>query len=495
MKRNINSTEKEFLLYNRDYMAEEEQFESFSSYIRAKRKEVLIPNKKEGISIQEHAELLGLSQGMYQKIVNKQKPTQSRDCIIAMCVSLLLDVDQTNLALKLYSFMPGLDERCPRDQKIIEILNGETENEISIETVNNRLTRYGYAPLMIINHRKKNLKPKDTPEKPVFPYKILKKNVLSNTEEMYFGDPYDSLATAYDFSRYHCLGIMILLDPRDGSRYRLSASSDGSYSLMKKSEDGKTTLASFEKAKDSNEFADCFMELQGLANTELKKLEKCLNDTKNYRERIGAGIHEGRIHIYYETFNYYVPELNEYFLFEYIDGVYRLTVSNHSLYMQNYLSEEEYTEHYGALQKDKCEHYDSLDEIEALLISSNNSDTVYKLRLRKKVYKDLKLEVDKCLEDIRQKRIFVRSLKNIWEDPDRVCSFFKVEKEFHCKVDDEDGNRIIADVQSASIPTENGENIEITLQDLYRAFELGFISIKDICQVKQKTGSVESVLK
>lgn len=129
MKKEKLAPEQEILLYEREYMTEDELSDSFAEFIRKKRKEVLSPTGKEGISIQEHADLLGLSKGMYQKILNKQKETQFRDCI-----------------------------------------------------------------------------------------------------------------------------------------------------------------------------------------------------TKNYHERIGAGIHNGRIHIFYETYNYRVPELNEYYLFEYIDGVYRLTV-------------------------------------------------------------------------------------------------------------------------------------------------------------------------
>ena len=37
-------------------------------------------------------------------------------------------------------------------------------------------------------------------------------------------------------------------------------------------------------------------------------------------------------------------------------------------------------------------------------------------------------------------------------------------------------------------------NVLITLKDLYCAFELGFNTIEEICFVKAKLGSVESVL-
>lgn len=111
----------EILLYERKYMPEDELTDTFAEFIRKKRKVVLSPTGKDGISIQEHADRLGLSKGMYQKILNKQKETQFRDCIIAICASLSLDVEETNTALNLYAYMPGLDENCPRDQKIIEV--------------------------------------------------------------------------------------------------------------------------------------------------------------------------------------------------------------------------------------------------------------------------------------------------------------------------------------------------------------------------------------
>ena len=73
MKKEKLAPEQEILLYEREYMTEDELSDSFAEFIRKKRKEVLSPTGKEGISIQEHADLLGLSKGMYQKILNKSK--------------------------------------------------------------------------------------------------------------------------------------------------------------------------------------------------------------------------------------------------------------------------------------------------------------------------------------------------------------------------------------------------------------------------------------
>ena len=66
-------SEEETLLYEHEYMNEDGSKKTFADFIRKKRKEVLSPTGKEGLSIQEHADLLGLHKGMYQKILNKQK--------------------------------------------------------------------------------------------------------------------------------------------------------------------------------------------------------------------------------------------------------------------------------------------------------------------------------------------------------------------------------------------------------------------------------------
>lgn len=489
------SPEQEYLLYEREYMTEDEPTDTFAEFIRKKRKEVLSPTGKEGISIQEHADLLGLSKGMYQKILNKQKETQFRDCIIAICVSLSLDVEDTNTALKLYAFMPSLDGNCPRDQKIIEVLDGEVDNLISIEAVNERLTRYGYEPLRIINHRNRAGKGDEEPKKPVFPYKMLSKKVQTRVENLIYGDPYDSLATVYDFHRYHCYANMWLLDPDNECQYHLSASPTGNYFMDKYPKDAVPEIAHFKKAEESGEFADCFMELQGMAKSEQQRMEGYLNDTKNYHGRIGAGIHNGRIHIFYETYNYRVPEFNEYYLFEYIDGVYRLTVSDRSLFMQKYLAESEYEKHYGIPELKKCRHYDSIEEIEALLNDPENRRYSDILNLRKFAYKTLKPKVEECLEKLRQKKAYIRHLDYIWDDSDRVCEFFGVTKEFQCTTDDEYGDMMFAGVESALVQTGEGNSVGITMQDLYTAFELGFQSVAEICQVKHELGSIESVLK
>ena len=55
-----------------------------------------------------------------------------------------------------------------------------------------------------------------------------------------------------------------------------------------------------------------------------------LDDTKNYQRRISADVYKDHFHIYAETYNYFVPELSEYYLFEYVEGHQRLSVYKNS---------------------------------------------------------------------------------------------------------------------------------------------------------------------
>lgn len=471
---------------------------SFADYIRSKRKEVRDPSDPTGkktLSIKAHAASLGLSQEMYRKILNMQKPNQSRDCIIAICAALHMDVDDTNKALHLYNSMPGLDKKSRRDRIIINVLNGGVKYVFGIETVNSCLEQYGFAPLSTIDHRKRTARNVNA-SLASYPYKVLKKVAKTATGYLVYGDQYDSLATMYDFSRYHCYANMWLDDPIRRCVYELTAEPEGYFSLevLPRIHEAESSIISYESPDDAGEFCHCFIELQGMARLEQKRMEEFLNDRKNYREGIGAGIQNGRIHIFFETYNYSVPEFNEYYLFEYIDGVYRLTVSHHSLFMQKYLSEDDYTMHYGSLESEGYIYYDSVEEIDRLQSESNSSQEADILRLRENAYRQFQRKVDICLRQLRSREIFVRNLEFIWEDRDRVCAFFGVENEFQCRIDGEENDFMIAEKKEASFTLSNGTSISLSLEELYRAFELGFSTIEEVCLAKIRNGSVEATL-
>lgn len=481
---------EEIVLYELEELIEDGE-ETFAKYIRKKRKEKISPSTKKALSIKEHADMLGLSQEMYRKILNMQKRTKSRDCIIAICATLELDPEDTNRALHLYGSLPGLDEDSPRDKVIINVLNASFD-ELSIETINKHLLQQGLDPLEIIDHRYKMNKDA-TPQSLICPYKILKKTVKTTKDTLVYGDKYSSLSTAFDISRYHCYANMWLDDPQNNLVYKLTADSDGSLISEKipRPEKPESWFVQYETLKDTDIFSSYFVELQDMAKKEKKRMEWILNDTKNYRERIGAGISNGRIHVFYETYNYALPEFNEYYFFEYIEGVFRLTVSKHSLFMKNYLSREEYEIHFGRSNNGQLCHYDSAEEIEKLIASRNNAESeIY--RLRKAAYNELKSRVEECLTKIRNREVFVRNLSEIWDDQDRVCKFYGVEEKYQCELI---GDYMIARKTEAVFSLDEKTTETITLEDLYRAFELGFNSIQEICSAKNQNGSIEASLK
>jgi hypothetical protein len=88
------------------------------------------------------------------------------------------------------------------------------------------------------------------------------------------------------------------------------------------------------------------------------------------------------------------------------------------------LSEREYVQHYGKKASKQFEIYNSLDEIEKLYsIKRVPDDNRYILKSRIDAYKEMKYEIDKCLEQLRNRQLYIRNLEHIYEDKDRVCEF------------------------------------------------------------------------
>ena len=315
---------------------------------------------------------------------------------------------------------------------------------------------------------------------------------------MFYGDPYESLSTAYDFHRYRCVATMWLDDTQNNKQYKLTAKPDGEYFLEISPwpDAPETPFHAFKSIDETDEFKDCFLELQSMAKIEQRHMEEYLNDTRNYYERISAGILHDSIHVYFEKYNYTIPERNEYYLMEYIDGIYRLSVSHNSQFMSKYLTSREYREHYGKAESQLFETYDTIEEIEALSNSHHRpQESKEVIMLRIKAYKKMQIVVDKCLEQLRERTVFIRNLERIWDDQDRVCAYYGLEEEFQCKLDDECGDFMTAELESADIIDSDGQKVTVTLSDLRRAFELGFKDAAEICRVIRKKGSIESVLK
>lgn len=69
---------------------------TFIEYIKMKSKDKLTIDGEVGIKTRELAQRVGINYEMFRKILNKTKPNQPRDCIIAICAALFLSEYETN---------------------------------------------------------------------------------------------------------------------------------------------------------------------------------------------------------------------------------------------------------------------------------------------------------------------------------------------------------------------------------------------------------------
>lgn len=458
---------------------------TFSEFIKDKRKALRDKDGKErGISTRELAALLDIGYEQFRKILNQNKPTKKRDCIIAICAALRLDSEETNDALMLYQYMPTLDAKNPRDDELIEILEEQFAARLSIPEINARLVRNNFPELDIIDRRSGA---RLISNRNSLPYVVLKKQVRTYADDLLWGDPYNSLMTKYDVDQYRCSGEMWLDDSKDKLIYHLVSSSYGSYSVTKHGKNLSDTKE-FQKREDTDIFIDYFIELDSMKNREMRDMLSVLNDTRNYKERVSANIRDDLFYVYAETYNFDVPQLNEYYLYENLGGKEQFSVCRKSEFMRCYLTTERYLEVFGKNPKEQVTCYNSLDELD----SSNENLNL--LKYRKRIFIDLREKAYTLCLGLKERTIFVQNLDWIFDDRDRVCSYYGVEREFECSCDDEYGSFMTAKIKSADIKMSDGSHIALELDDLYRAFELGFSDIEEICRVKKRIGSINNII-
>ena len=456
---------------------------SFSEYIKEKREDVDSPSWKIRLTTRELAEKVGITYEQFRKIINMNKPTKKRDCIIAICAALEMTSSDTNKALILYQFMPTLNNINPRDNYLIGILNAQKKQHLSIDAINKRLLRNGYPELDIIDHRSYTT---HSSKRQHSPYRLLEKKVRIFSDDLIFGDQYNSLSAEYSPYRYRCLAEMWLDDEVNNITYHLSTDTNHNY-YMQLHGSNFSKIKSFKSPADSKDFKDFFLELEMMADQELKKMYNTLNDTKNYLSRSSAGIYNDSLHIYAETYNFTVPELSEYYLLEYKNGKTVFSVLHSSEFLRLYLQPKEYSKIYGNTPITLIEKYNSIEEIE------NQDSNVNKelISCRIKYFKMLKEQVDNLMSDIQNQRKYIRHLDSIYEDHDKVCDYFGVAEEFECTISDD---MMFAGRDSVTFKFDDCGTVNVTLEDLYKSFELGFNTINEICRVKKNLGSIEKIL-
>lgn len=462
---------------------------AFSKFIREKRKEY---NEKFGkeISTKDLGHMVGIEPEMFRKILNQQKPTKKRDCILAICFALRMSSPDFDEALDLYQHMHFLDGYDPRDMFIVSL----SESGMTITELDELLVKRGYSALDVQNRRNERKNPSTNL---VIPYKEMKTLVKTSAFNRYmYGDMYDSLCTEYEPSEYGCTGIMYLKNTVNGIRLRLTAS-ENIYSGTK-----KYTMENSKKIEDYKEydsldstgdFKPFFISLDNEITMAKRKIFRILNDTRNYHIRKSARLIDDYICTFAEEYNYAVPELNEFFVLQYTEGKYRFSVFKKSEFMHLYLTADEYKKYYGKYKSSRKVSYSSLKEIENRLETvDDRSEEHMLLELYIRSFKKLKKDIDELYDKIRNRKAFIRNLYYIYDRRVDVLRYYNLEKTFECKYDDQD--EISDCLDAVTYMDDNGNAIEITRKDIEQAFELGYEDIDQIIRIKMRTGSVLSVL-
>lgn len=78
--------DKQILIHERSLVVSKEE-KSFSQFIKEKRKLEKGQSNNKNITTRELASRLSIDYEMFRKILNMNKPTKKRDCIIAICAA------------------------------------------------------------------------------------------------------------------------------------------------------------------------------------------------------------------------------------------------------------------------------------------------------------------------------------------------------------------------------------------------------------------------
>lgn len=309
------------------------------------------------------AEYLDIDPDVFKKIVNQTQPAKYRDCIIAICFALRLNAEQSNEGLKYYDF-PSLDRSLERDAIIIGMLNEQAKKKLSIEKINAFLRSQEQPELSIIDHRKR----RDDKEQTVPNRFVIKGyHIETRLDEVLF-DQYDSLATEYDPGRYLITAEMLLTDMEQGCDYELQTDLRGQFQYKKAGD----LFYQPDHREDYGVFLPYYENLLFRARREQEKMVNVVHDSINYENRISARVIDNSLHIFTESFNYFVPELHLYHLMDYCDGVFTLMVAKKSRFMNYYLTKEEYERIYGKPENQNFQSYSSEESIRSAADNERN---------------------------------------------------------------------------------------------------------------------------
>ena len=199
------------------------------------------------------------------------------------------------------------------------------------------------------------------------------------------------------------------------------------------------------------------------------------NDTRNYGTRFNAENDHGKLTLYGESFNYNSPELCEYYQLEISSDGFVFTVSNASRFMYRYLGKKRWRSLYNDVLPPIQQKITSLEDV-------YNSKWYPHFQSLLDSAKDLLLQM-------QQRDIFLFNARELLDIGD-LMRFFHVEDAFEC-IDTYDPPFDIIPQKDQIMGTDGNP---ITVDDFYRAAELGIFTLEDLCDIRSRYGSLENIL-
>lgn len=303
---------------------------------------------RSGMSRAKIVEKVGLSKEYMYKVLRGDKTTTERDYILAVCISLEMNLLETQHALSLYPF-PILDES---DNRSAVIMSGIMEG-VNIFTLNAWLEKANLLPIKVSPEMESS---KVGPVRSTtFSSSVIESNVdeptkltrkrIRNMEVTtttviaeHFGNaPFD----------YFYMGELELTDEENRKLYASAAffpTGESVFGIYNYAHDADITqeqadagvIEQFESLEDASEspFFLYYLELDRLTDKKVVETMAYVNDTKNYGFRLGCQFTQDGWMVYTEAYNAQHPEYQEYIQVRETKDGYIYSASHQSYFMQ-----------------------------------------------------------------------------------------------------------------------------------------------------------------
>ena len=458
----------------------------FSDYIRIKARE-------NGTTKREMAEKIGMNYESFRKIVNRQKETKRRDCVILIGILAGLKAEEINDALHLYSGMPSLDSEILREGAIYDFLDDKSRD---IDEVNDYLQRNGFEELSVYGNEQFEGRGRKQ-------HKIVELEIKGYYCKKQESEPVSPLDLSWKYSPFRddYYGEILLQNRETNEFIILSTNAFGQsfeahfYKELSYSSLDERKTKKYKGISTTGKFRPYFENLRLMIKHERLKEINGLNDTRNYGSRTSAQFNGEAIEYFSEEYDYEVPMKQHYYLMEQMGNQKTISIYKMSSFMHKYLSEKSYREVFGNRPVIPVESYYSLEEIQAI------HDKEHRERVLA-MYCKLECNISKLRDQLVAKEVYIKdcNFNATYKDSPEVdvISRYRVVDKYELKAKKnsktEDVSRLKITLNPVGSFEYKGETVDISVNELCRAFELGVPDIKTICKIKHDKGSIDNIL-